>query len=329
LFTAFIFLQLIGFTLELPLLVLSSTDYIDPTGRAIANLVTYPFYLSILCLHLSIMLPDFRLQYSSIVILLFTVIFDSLFPVLAANWRGDGAVISGEILRFQTTPIFDLYFLFMVLLTVGLISGRYRSMKRALDMHKNPVPPPRYLIIIPVLMVGSMILTGIIEVSRIPGESDNLPIATVFFIFAYSYRKGNHFLHIIPVKIFGVIIVERNSGVVFFSKGETEDDATEVLLGGLLTALNISLQEAIQTDQDLEELNFSDKVVHIAPHDDVIALLITSQKSLMTQTIAKFLSRAFARQFHDIIANPSLRYDTSHYAEFEQTYLSIARYFIT
>ncbi len=73
------------------------------------------------------------------------------------------------------------------------------------------------------------------------------------------------------------------------------------LLGNLLSALNLSLQETIQSNRAIEDIVFGDKVIHIASGKYVSCILIVSRNSLITRSITRHLSKKFNHQFEDLL----------------------------
>jgi len=101
------------------------------------------------------------------------------------------------------------------------------------------------------------------------------------------------------------------------AKNFTPDSPAEDLLGGLFTALNLSLKETLQSQQDLETISFGDKVIHVAHGQNVTSFLITSEQTLITTALSQHLTRHFESQFKTILASStSEKLNTTNFEPF-------------
>ena len=76
------------------------------------------------------------------------------------------------------------------------------------------------------------------------------------------------------------------------------------------------------------EINFGVKVVHLAPGTHVTSLFITSEKTLMTTRISKYLTKKFEREFHSkLTADQQLDINTDDYVPFKIWAEAISQYF--
>ena len=115
---------------------------------------------------------------------------------------------------------------------------------------------------------------------------------------------------------------------VLYAESFTPDAPAQDLLGALFTALNLSLKDTIQSQQDMLEISFGDKVVHLATGTHVTSLLITSEKTLMTTRISKFLTKKFEQEFHSkLSSDQQLDINTDDYMSFKNWAETVSQYF--
>jgi hypothetical protein len=144
-----------------------------------------------------------------------------------------------------------------------------------------------------------------------------LPLSIVIILVTYAFLQGSYVLFTVPVTFHAILVTEQQSGLVIYSESPEKDSPGEDLLGGLFTALNLSLKETIRSKKELEEISFGDKVVHIVPGNKITSFLITSEKNLMTMMLSKYITKSFEKQFKKILFGEMIGLNTSEFVDFE------------
>lgn len=328
LLTIFLFLQLVSMIMVAPILLLSSPDHISTIGMTLATYSNIPNITSFYLYMLVLLFPNFKLTYkhvTNVIILAVILTTDMIFSILQTNYK----LVNGSIQVNQSLAVQFFSFL-NFLITITLLVIRFIQINKLKSKEANYLISARNLIILPILIFIVTIMTIVVNQNPnidLPSSIQIIPISLIFLIIMFAIKNNKYFFFLIPVKLYATIVTDQNSGVVLYSQSLNDDKDTDVLLGGLLTALDISLKEAIQTKKHLEELSFGDKVVHIAPGKFVTTLFIISEKTLMTKAIAASLTKSFEKEFRDQLEKNSNNADTSYFSSFEKKVNQISPYF--
>jgi len=313
------FLVLALFILILPVLLLlistfvSSSDGIEIFSLFLFRLTFFPIAIGLIFFISIFFFPSFRASYKSL------IFFGALIFIQATmafiNFYTSNLEVVGEFMRFEFSPLGAIMMLIGISTFSFVAFIRFREIRNLRknastdDNQPNSQGSPVYGAILAILFIMIAILTIITELFPdypLPMMLLLILLSIMYIVIPFSLKQGKHLLFIIPEKAYAVIITEQRSGLVIFSESFTPESQAEDLLGGLFTALNISLKETIQSESDLEEISFGDRVVHIAPGQTITTLFITSKKTLMTSYLTRHLTRTFEKKFHLILNSKML-----------------------
>ncbi|OLS26430.1 MAG: hypothetical protein HeimC3_09800 [Candidatus Heimdallarchaeota archaeon LC_3] len=283
--------------------------------------------------------PTFKLNYRSVFLLGLMIFVDISHMYL--TFFGDSYILNGEFLRpspeFNINgipndiPINDIFLIFSMVILVYVAINRSLQIKQSTKKTDIFMFSPVFTILLGILFMLTIIsfsLTSFIPEIEILMLILFLPLSLVIILVTYAFLQGNTALYTIPVTFYAVIVTEQQSRLVIFSESAEKDSPGEDLLDGLFTALNLSLKETIQSKKELEEISFGDKVVHIVPGKNITSFLITSEKTLMTSTLSKFVTKSFEKQFSEIFSsNDMVGLNTSEFKDFKNQIDIIRSYF--
>ncbi|MFQ5980154.1 MAG: hypothetical protein ACE5OZ_18635 [Candidatus Heimdallarchaeota archaeon] len=205
--------------------------------------------------------------------------------------------------------VLELVFMSLSIVVLSLI-----ALKRVVEINElskeanfflfSPIYLTAFAILFSSAILSYAITSSFPEVP-LPFATWSIPLSLILLLFIYALSQDRNILFIIPVKLHAVIVTDQRSGLVMYAESFAEGAPAEDLLGGLFTALNISLKETIQSQKDLEEIAFGDKVVHIAPGHFATTFFITSEKTLMSSVLSSYLTKSFEKAFKTLIASKS------------------------
>ncbi|MFW9991643.1 MAG: hypothetical protein ACFFD4_06255 [Candidatus Odinarchaeota archaeon] len=140
--------------------------------------------------------------------------------------------------------------------------------------------------------------------------------------------KDQGFFFITPTKLDAIIIMNKESGLTLYSRSFEKDLPPEALISSMFSALNISLQETVQSDSTLDEIRFGDKYVLMDHGKLVTSLLIVSDNNFVTAAVSKYLTKSFEKQYGEKIASTGKKpLKSGDYKSFGDT-ISFVRLFI-
>lgn len=335
-----IFSMFIAFLFIIPITILSSVESgLNPFGLLMMKFVNIPITSALLSWKLVFFLPTFKLKYRSVFSLGLMIFVDISHMYL--TFFGDSYLLTGEFLRpnpeFNINgipndiPINDLFLILSMAILVYVAINRSLQIKHTTKNTDIFMFSPVFIISFGVLFfltILSFSLTSFIPEIEIPMFILLFPLSLVILLVTYAFLQGNTALFTIPVTFYAMIVTEQQSGLVIFSESTEKDSAGEDLLGGLFTALNLSLKETIQSKKELEEISFGDKVVHIVPGSNITSFMITSEKTLMTTTLSKFVTKSFERQYNEILSSKEVvGLNTSEFKDFKDQIDVVRSYF--
>ena len=207
-----------------------------------------------------------------------------------------------------------------ILVFIFIIVKRVISVSRIVNHKKNSFSYYKIYVITFTLIVIALLLLAFIRIfpdSNIPGFSWHISIACAFLMFAYAYSKDKSFFFITNVELDGILIYTKQSGIGVYSKSFRENLFADQLIGGILTALNLSLKQAIISNNIMNQVSFGDKVVLFYPGEHIILLAIVSEKNFIVDSAFKYLTKSFEEKFGSEIASKAY-IRSSDYFEFEK-----------
>ncbi len=136
-----------------------------------------------------------------------------------------------------------------------------------------------------------------------------IPLALAGIAFSNAFRKYPSLLAITSARL-NVLTIVNPSGMALYSYDfENErasfDDHLPILLGGMLSALNISLSETLKSEKGLTFITFGDKVVVIHSTSTFVLYLIVSELNPTISDLIKIYVKRFEEHFAEKLAKNS------------------------
>ncbi|MHA2364516.1 MAG: hypothetical protein ACXAC7_11210 [Candidatus Hodarchaeales archaeon] len=293
-----IWLHIIG---ALPASFLYTPDKIDPLGFHIHRLAAFIGPIGLLLYGLSLTMPNFKSNYRSILLLvIFTTV--SVADAVVDYTTMTDSIINGNI-RVNHTPLAMLLIISTVVCFIYILAKRIIDVSRIVFFKERTSPFMSYRfmsfnLILTTIALFSLIYTRMFPDSSIPGNIWFLPTSMALFYFSYAFSKDEAFLFITPAIMEAIVITDHKTGLVVFSQSFSErfTETPQQILGGIFTALNISLKEAVQASR-IEKISYGDKVILNSVGIFVTTFFIVSENNFITQTISKYLTEQFEKQF--------------------------------
>jgi hypothetical protein len=211
-----------------------------------------------------------------------------------------------------------------------MVFVRYREIQTHLKLKKqtdNPLAGLRakktfYLLII--LIVLSFVLRR--SFAFLPSYlwAGFTEIGLLFLI--NSFRLEKSFLFISNSKLEGVIVLNSLSGKIQFYRNFHKID---MLITGVMTAFNISIKNLVASETDIQQVTFKDKVLHFSKGKFTTTIVLVSEKSVISESISKFLSKRFEERFKVILNEKKYGVDDiNEFQSFNVDVDRIVKYFI-
>lgn len=166
-------------------------------------------------------------------------------------------------------------------------------------------------------------------------EGDTTFIMSGFFtiIGTVALYRNNAFLFITDIEFDSVLIIEKKSAILlyskFFNKTEYQEDDPD-FISSIISAINISFSNTIKSRKELAEMNFSDKTILIYSGDFVSSICIVSSANLIVKSISKTLVKKFEKSYGESIHQKILRNDffgrRKEYQDFDSEIVYIRKF---
>ncbi len=322
------FISLVFFAGMVLTALLNTPHTLNPLTETIFRVGFVFAQLCILTISFSFFLPDFKYKYSSIVM---------IFLISAVNTAS--ALINGTTLTLRITEYiklnFDpLGFLFFSISSILIVFG---ALQRLINVSKiakervGTVISVRSSLIVSVIMISFLVLILLDTIFSLPlpGYSYFIPLLIGGLYLNYIIKKDPAIFFLTPSSLEAVIIIDRNSDLVIFSRSfiYLDDDyglQDWQLVGGFFSALNISLRIAIKSEKGIEQISFGDKNIIMVRGREVSCVLIVTEKNFITQAICQYLVKQFEQLYREKLTLKPIR--SAEFDDFELVVASIRRY---
>ena len=242
----------------------------------------------------------------------------AIFTTLEYYWLNENSLtpVYQNDLRYGS-----IYIVYDILVILGLISLiglviftaiRYiRDLRDIQSQQKHPTKYESRWLPIAYVSLGIAFLTLLLQ--RIPFFEEfqlaltfTIPLALAGVAFSNAFRKYPSLMAITGAKL-SVLTIVNPDGLALYSydfdnERASFEDHLPVLLGGMLSALNISLSETLQSKEGLALIAFGDKVVVIRSTKTFILYLITSEMNPTISDLVTILINRFDEHFSEILA---------------------------
>ena len=257
---------------------------------------------AIMFVTLALMLIDFKFTYNDILELL---IFCWISGANAAyNTLTLNTVIYDHTLDDVYTPLGVLLILIFFMMVIYIWVKRFLKIYRIYNSSQSLTNPLRefslFIVIGSLLIVIYMFL--VINLS-IHGDYSFIAGGVFTIIGVGILVKNNAFVFITDIQVDSLIVIDKNSGIrlysrIFAEKGNSEVSKDETdFIGSIISAINTSFSDTINSHKDLTEMNFSNKRVLISTGEYVRSILILSSSNLIAKEISNFVVKRFEKLF--------------------------------
>ncbi len=284
--------------------------------------------LCILTVSFSFLLPDFRHNYTSVVM---------IYLISAVNTAS--ALINGTTLTLRITeyiklnfdPLGFIFFSISAILIVYGVLQRLINVSKIVEGRTETAISVRSSLILSVIMISFLVLIflDIIFLLPLPGYSYFFPLLIGGLYLNYIIKKDPAIFFLTPASLEAVIIIDHNTDLVIFSRSfiDIKDDYSLQdwqLVGGFFSALNISLRIAIKSEKGIDQISFGDKNIITARGSEVSCVLIVTERNFITRAISQYLVKQFEQLYREKLMSKPLR--SAEFDDFELVVASIRRY---
>ncbi|MHA2364515.1 MAG: hypothetical protein ACXAC7_11205 [Candidatus Hodarchaeales archaeon] len=328
----------IGYLFFLPLTAIDLTIPIDPQ-RLENHLFKIGIVLVIAWLmtwSLALILPTFNASYRSIVGLTLGI---SIFVASASsNYLTMTTEAINEQVNINYHPIGLFLFSASIILFVYSLISRFTEVRSLLlksQLNSGTAffsrLPLTLLVVSGLSTVMTIILPSVFPYSGFPSFISTLPSSLGILYLAYLISKDEAFFFITPAKLDSIIIIDQKTG--FDLHAHNFIDAlplpAQQFLGGILSTLNISLKEAIQSKKPLEQISFGDKTIIVVPGKSVTLIMIVSENNFVIKAISKFLIEKLEQWLYNqslLRTDPTNFFNQENFSEFSLMISAIRPY---
>ncbi|MFW9856133.1 MAG: hypothetical protein ACFFFG_13865 [Candidatus Thorarchaeota archaeon] len=156
-----------------------------------------------------------------------------------------------------------------------------------------------------------------------------LPLAVGGIAFSAAFRRYPSLLAITSAKLSSLTYANPDGLTLYafdFVNKETSYDNLNVLLGGMLAALNISLSETLESREGLSSIAFGDKLIHIHSTDHFVLYLITSEINPTIADLINLYAKRFDESFGKLLSKPGIVIDQEQFQEFSDTVSDLVQF---
>ena len=308
--------------------LLNTPNSLNPLSQTIFQISFTFAQLCILIISFSFLLPDFKYNYSSIVM---------IFLVSTINTAS--ALINGVTLTLRITEYikfnFNLlgFFLFS-LSAVLIVSSALQRLNNVSKIAKDKISTiisMRSSLTLSIIMISFLVFIIIDSAFSLslPGYLYFTPMLIGGIYLVYIIKKEPAIFFLTPTSLEAVIIIDHKSDLVIFSRSfiYQEDDyglQDWQLVGGFFSALNISLRLAIKSEKGIDQISFGDKNIIMASGREVSCVLIVTERNFITQAISQYLVKQFEKLYKEKLKSKPFR--SADFDDFELVVASIRRY---
>jgi hypothetical protein len=240
-------------------------------------------------------------------------------PVTSSDFRYGDIYIYYPLLLVITL-------LLLVALLVVIALRHVRKLREIQRLQTHPTPfSTRWT---PIAYICCLIAFLILLFSRLPGFEQyslaltfSLPLSIGGFAFSMAFRRNPSLLAITKARLSSLIIINPDGLTVYAYDFKTKNpnyDNLSVLLGGMLSALNISLSETLESQSGLSSIAFGDKIIMIHSTPKFVLYLITSEINPTISDLIKLYVKRFEEGFGDLLGTSDV-VEGEKYLSFSET----------
>lgn len=259
----------------------------------------------------------------------------AIFLTLDFDWLTEGAtlidpVTSSDLRYGDIYIIYDLLVILGLVLLVGLLVViALRHIRNLQEIQKLQTKPMKFSTIwTPVAYVCCLLAFLILFLSRMPGFEQfslaltfSLPLSIGGFAFSMAFRKNPSLLAITNARLSSLLIINPDGLTLYAYDFKTKNpsyDNLSIMLGGMLSALNISLSETLESQSGLSSIAFGDKIIMIHSTPKFVLYLITSEINPTISDLIKVYVKRFDEGYGHILGTSDV-VEQENYISFSET----------
>lgn len=259
----------------------------------------------------------------------------TILTTLEFDWLTEQATlidpVSSSDLRYgDVFIIYDLLVVVsLVLLVVLLVVIALRHVRKLREIQSLQTHPAKFSTIwTPIAYICCLLAFLILFLSRIPGFEQyslaltfSLPLSIGGFGFSMAFRKNPSLLAITKARLSSLIIINPDGLTLYaydFKTKKPSYDNLSILLGGMLSALNISLSETLESKLGLSSIAFGDKIIMIHSTPSFVLYLITSEINPTISDLIKLYVKRFDKGFSHLLGTSDV-VEQDKYLTFSET----------
>lgn len=281
----------------------SKPNYIDPNTIIFSKIGYFLSQCTIMVITYAFLLIDFKYTYID------------FFELLGISWLGTFTATYNSLtvksyyrlgsIQSIYTPLGEISIIIFLSSVIFIWVRRFVQISRIYSKVGNPTKIFRSLLLFIVVGICFMSIY-VFMVVFYHYEGDNTFIMSGLFtiVGTLALYRNNAFLFITDIKLDSILIIEKRSGILLYSKGfneESEKTDDPDFLSSVISAIDIGFSNTIKSRKGLAEMNFSDKTVLIYSGKVVSSILIVSSPNLIAKSISRFIVKKFEKSYGNVI----------------------------
>ena len=278
----------------------STATKIDSGTIIYSRIAYFLSQLAILAITYAFMLIDFKYSYINI----FELVLFSWIGIFNASYNAltvQSHLVNGTIQSIYS-PIGELLIIIFLSSVIFIWIRRFLQISKIYGKIGDSTKFFRSLFLFIVIGLFFMFIY-VVSAIVYHYEGDTTFITSGFFtiVGTIALYKNNAFLFITDIKLDSILIIEKNSAIIlyskFFDENETTKNGDPDYISSVISAINISFSNTIKSQKELAEMNFSDKTVLIYSGEVVSSIVIVSSGNLIAKSISQFIVKRFENIF--------------------------------
>ena len=325
----------LNFLLVLPIVLFDSSTILSVTFTHLELVyllrLSHFFAISfVLSFTLITYLPSFTVDLKSILLLIFTTLFNTAAAVIDLFTldfviKTDKIKISYNIFGFISVVISLVLLIYIMILRYNEIGELLKNQPTSDSAFKNPFQSRNKFYGLILLIISSFILGRVLNF--LPGYlwAGFTEIGLLYLI--YSLKKNSAFFFVSNSKLEGIIILNSKSGKIQYYKNYKNVD---MLITSVVTAFNISIKHMIASTTDIEQIIFEDVSLLLSKGKFTTTIVLVTKKTIISDLITKYIAKKFEKTYNTVLEKaPYGVDDMTPFQTFNNEITKITNYFST
>ncbi len=264
---------------------------------AIIKISLLPLFFSWLVVFYALYLPQFKFNYRSI----FVIISVSIFFTASALYNVQtGTLYMYNNNIFYSYSLFGFFLVISLILSLGYVVFRRLMQLRNISKFKSGFTTKRSFVLFSVFLLPSLICGLCYQFQfflQFPIYVFAFAYSLGMAYFSYLFYKEEHYWFVTPTTLEAVLVIDNYTGLALFVKSYTQDYHAEELLANLLSTLDITLSYLLRSSERIEKITLGRKTIVMSSGKWVNTIMITSDSTLITNSIANYLTQTFEQKY--------------------------------